>query len=245
LRLTKVLRGFGFGLALILVGGCEAASQLPIFTAAPDAPEPLLHCIGTFPPQVLEQPSASEETDGAAYSALIRELQAQQVNYPDAHWHSVYHRDDLVEFVASVPSGWACMALRQTDGEWIFDASAESEQIGAVLAEDIGRASWQPASPSWIGSAPNELVLLVTDEQFCVRATEADRITAPFVQYDSDAITIAFGVRAPQAEATSCLANQSTPVLLRLDEEVGERTLLDGSLYPPALRVGPPVDPTP
>ena len=83
--------------------------------------------------------------------------------------------------------------------------------------------------------ADTELSLLV-NENACASGTSAEgRIQKPDVEYRSDSVVVTIRVRQ-RGSSESCPGNPDTPYVLRLEEPVGNRQLLDGGQSPP----GPP-----
>jgi hypothetical protein len=108
---------------------------------------------------------------------------------------------------------------------------------------DFGPATWalDPAFPS-PGADTSELHILVW-ERACSGGSRADgRMSNPLVEYTSADVTITFRVRplvVGPGQMMSCPGSPGTPAGIRLSEPLGQRTLLDGGVVPPA----PPLPP--
>ena len=114
----------------------------------------------------------------------------------------------------------------------------------ACLLAAVGAACWSLLGPgkqtvaSWRVDGPvapgaTEVPLLVT-EQACASGQSAEgRITRPDVDVSEDAVTVTIRVRQ-RSDSEDCPSNPETPYLLRLDEPLGGRTLLDGGTRRPA-----------
>ena len=110
---------------------------------------------------------------------------------------------------------------------------AEASEIRVILGDKLEPARWQPTS---IEASPDATTLrLLVEEPDCAgRADATTRIVQPLVEYASDSVTITFGVRPTDANlGVACPSNRLTAAVLLLPEDVGDRVLLDGSIYPP------------
>lgn len=92
-------------------------------------------------------------------------------------------------------------------------------------------APWRLAGPPPDPAATS--VDILVSEQGCTGGQLATaRIQEPEVSYERDRIIVI--VRTSEAGINTCPSNPETPYVLRLDEPVGDRVLMDGSLEPPA-----------
>ncbi len=101
-----------------------------------------------------------------------------------------------------------------------------------VAIDGLGPATWvlDPTEPA-PGPESTSFAALVT-EMACASARAADdRIQPPEVVSTPDVVLVTFGVR-PLGGAQSCPGNPSTRIIVELDEPLGERLLVDGSVLP-------------
>jgi hypothetical protein len=105
----------------------------------------------------------------------------------------------------------------------------------ATLPAEFASASWS-LDPSFEAptAASTELHILV-EEGACASGRSAlGRMSAPLIHATAEAVTITIGVR-PLAGPQDCQGNPGTPIVVRLVEPLGNRTLVDGgSAQPPA-----------
>jgi hypothetical protein len=117
-----------------------------------------------------------------------------------------------------------------------------SERYGAVRIclevtrlpgdEDAEPAPWEPAPGTELSPDVTTIDVLV-NEVGCAGGEPADdRIPAPDITYDDDAVVVTIGV-VPRPGDQTCPGNPDTAYQLELDEPLGERELLDGSHDPP------------
>ena len=112
-----------------------------------------------------------------------------------------------------------------------------------VVAGAVACAAWFGLGPgrttvaTWRVSGTTDptstqLPLLV-NETACASGRSAEGRIKADVDYRSDAVVITIRVR-PRGGDQDCPSNPDTPYLLRLDEPVGDRVLLDGGQRPPS-----------
>ncbi|WP_144121311.1 hypothetical protein [Catellatospora sichuanensis] len=93
-------------------------------------------------------------------------------------------------------------------------------------------APWRLAGTPPAPSATS-VDILVT-EMACNGGRSADgRIADPEISYEDDRIVVTMRT-VPRGGANTCQENPETPYRLELDEPLGDRVLMDGTLDPPA-----------
>ncbi len=107
------------------------------------------------------------------------------------------------------------------------------------FGSEFGPATWA-LDPAFASPAPDatELHILVWERACSSGSAATGRMSAPLVAFTDSALTITVGVR-PMGGIQSCPSNQATPLVVRLAEPLGERTLLDGGRDP----IAPPSPP--
>ncbi len=99
------------------------------------------------------------------------------------------------------------------------------------FADGYGPASWEPAPGSAPAFEATSLRVAVT-EQACASGEPAEgRVAERAIAYRDAVITIHFAVKTLPGDAT-CVPGPAAQVRIDLDEPVGERALLDGSVFP-------------
>ena len=100
----------------------------------------------------------------------------------------------------------------------------------AESTSDASLARWQLASEP----RPEDTTLdLLVQERECASGQSAEgRIAPPDVEYQEEAVIVTVRVR-PLSGGADCPDNPGTPYVLNLEEPLGERALLDGSLNTP------------
>ena len=108
--------------------------------------------------------------------------------------------------------------------------------ISACAGDDAQDASWWPAR----APTPDQrwLALMVT-ETACASGVSPEGRIQPEVTYNTDTIIVTIRVKK-LGGAQTCPGIAPTPYELQLDQPVGNRKVLDGSVTPPsAPRSGP------
>lgn len=207
--------------------------------------EALLTCGGrTFPAAGLNAPSGAEKASGPEFDAL----RATLAMFADAFQGSstwtwrLAGRDDTGAIFLSKPDqpgtpGWIALVVTADASGWKPGGMGDCDPH-IVLSAEFGPATWEldPAFPT--PAADTSEVHILVWERACSGGSPATgRISAPVVQYAATTVTITIGVRPPDAPpgtAFTCPLGPGTPAIMRLGEPLGNRTLLDGGVVPPA-----------
>lgn len=225
-------------LAIGMLGGCglERADGEPIALEPGDPaayrPMAQLPC-GAFPLEGLEARDGAETLPGPQFEALRRAIHASPDIDRRATWRLVHEEAERATFVAELRSAWGCIVVARQGGVWTEAEEAEASEIRVILGEGLEPARWQPTS---VETSPDATTLrLLVEEPDCAGSSDATtRIIQPLVEYARDSVTITFGVRPVDANlGVACPSNRLTAAVLVLAKDVGDRVLLDGSVYPP------------
>lgn len=106
----------------------------------------------------------------------------------------------------------------------------------------VGPAAWwiDPAGP-----VPTEtsatIRALVREEECASGQSPGGRIDPPDIDLGDASITVTYWIRKPSGDVHHCLANHLFPIELKLPEDLGPRTLLDGGSTPPRDASKPPI----
>lgn len=124
-----------------------------------------------------------------------------------------------------------------THGEagWKWNGGASCPQLGPVLSDDEDMWLELSAPPGGVDRAATDIQVGVT-EMACTGARDPlPHLNEPQVVTDDRAVTVYWTSRrdAPAGEAFSCPGPMPTMTRLHLGEPLGDRKLLDGSVYPP------------
>ena len=195
-----------------------------------------------FPSDLLLGPGLAETGGDAAAQALRAFLASSDgQSFPQSGWVVVAEQPDRAEFLAPNPTtdGWSSVALvRQGDGFGV--ERAEDCAPTVVLGEELGVADWRldPSFPPPVGHDTAVHVLL--RELACASGTTpAERLEAPTVVYEPEAILITIAVRERHGDQ-DCQGNPEFALEISLDEGVGNRPLLDAGTWPPHDESAPP-----
>ena len=117
---------------------------------------------------------------------------------------------------------------------WLFVAVV---LLGTACAYWFNFGPGQTTVASWRVNGTvdpeSKRVPLLVQEQECASGRSAEgRIREPDVDYRREAVVVTIRVRDRGGDQ-SCPGNPDTPFVLRLDEPIGDRALLDGGKRPP------------
>jgi hypothetical protein len=191
---------------------------------------------GTFSLAALDEPAGAESMQGAEFDGLRRAVALSREGYQHETWRLVRRDQSSAMFVASLENAWACIVVASRHDGWGPLDEGEASQLNVALADGLGPAQWKPvAGPA--SRDVTELPVLLQEQECAGGSYATGRIVAPLVNTSADSLTITFGVRPLVSElSVTCPANPWTPAILVLPEPLGERKLLDGGLFPPAVR---------
>ncbi len=87
-------------------------------------------------------------------------------------------------------------------------------------------ATWRISNPTDLGRDSTSIEVVVT-RLSCSSGITGETL-APVVTYKSEQITIRIDVAPFGGDAADCQGNDAVPVIVQLDQPLGERTLIDG-----------------
>ena len=93
-----------------------------------------------------------------------------------------------------------------------------------------GAARWALLPDAQIGPETAEFTALVTEVACASGQSSEGRIVGPDISYTGESVTITFAVRG--IGEANCPSNPPTPVVVTLEEPLGDRVLLDGGTDP-------------
>lgn len=250
------------GLALLTVGcGSEQADPTPVTseTSSPVAaaesagpalaPPPVLEpedvrlsCGSPLPfgAEALRGPGGAEQADHPAAAAL-RDLLEESSLPARGGWQVVVLTGRSALFLLPEPRDsefpyWS--AEFETQGEaWTYVRSGQC-QLRPIF-EGMEAASWVLAPGQQITRDSKIFDVLVTEASCSSGQSPEGRIVPAAAIYQETSITVIFAVR-PLPGAQTCQGAPPATVTLQLDEQVGDRRLLDGSVFPAEVRAEAP-----
>ncbi len=227
------------------------SAPVPVITP-PTSDDPasiLLTCGGEerFPSAALAGIGLAEfENDAAA--AVLKSIIAESAEpdiFPDHGWHRVAAGPGGVvfvgPFVAPGPGDPAWVMVEAAPGPdgWTADAYGACH-AQPVLPDRIWHADFwlDPAAPPPGPDATTLHGLIV--ERACASGQPPNgRVQAPVVVYDEHAVTVTVTVRETPGGA-DCPGNPEVPITIELEQPLGDRVILDGSVFPPRTTNVPP-----
>lgn len=209
--------GSGLGAPTVLGLGCFGGE--PVFAAA-----------------ALSGPATAEQaTDAPAQvlRALLRDTATTGTAFPTTGWQRVVDLPTTVLYLAEVQGdpGYVSVEVDRATatGTWARGGYGSCRPM-AVLAAPFGPATWHLEAPAT--AAGSRFTALVTEQSCASGADATGRVSEPAIEYGAQTVTVTFGVRRLDG-AQTCPSNPPVAVEVTLQEPLGDRTLVDGALYPP------------
>lgn len=191
----------------------------------------------SFSPDLLDQPATAELDSHPSARALVAFLAERQLEtdfLPRRGWLLAGRDDRTASFLAEVAgdppfaevqvelqaTGWRVVGWGQCRPRAVF--------------QGLNGATWilDPELPV-PGPADTEFQALVTETECASGQPSVGRVLPPAIFYDADEVTVIFAVRPLAGDFFDCQGNPATPMLVVLDEALGDRQLLDGGVFPP------------
>ena len=190
----------------------------------------------TFDAAALQQARGAETLYHPA-TAPLRDLKRQGAVPDRAGWRLVVLTASSAQFLlpAAPDEGFAYWSaeLGLTEGNWRFVRSGQCDLHPVFRGVDA--AGWELAA----GEAPTidtQTIDVLVAERTCASGrSPAGRIVPAAIVYLDAHIVITFATR-PLPGAQTCDPGPPAEVSLQLEERLGDRDLLDGSVIPPERR---------
>jgi hypothetical protein len=241
-------------LVALVVGACgntPGPTDEPVVSMAADAIDPasvLYSCdrVHTFPPALLDAP-ATAESDAHPSAVALRDVLANDpmADFLPKSGYWLAFRDGLqAQFIARRPvdgdDPFANVDLQNGPDGWTL-AGWGGCTLQATLP-GLSIASWRldPTVPA-PGPGATTFSALVTERACASGQPMGPRLLPPSISYGSDAILVIFAARPLEAGMATCPSNAATAVGVELHEPLGDRRLLDASVFPAAVPI--PVEP--
>lgn len=234
----------------IALGGCGApgpTTTLPSAAGAgpgmPVAGDVRYTCGGpAFSPEIFDQPATAEteaHPSADALRAAIAQVGPDIDMLPDAGYRLAYRDERHATYLAGDPANELIHASFAVDqGAWRLQGWGGCRP--EIVVDGLSLATWvlDPALPD-PGPATTQVTALVT-ERACTGATPmAGRLQPPRISSSDAAIVVVFAAVPLEGDMFTCPGNPSTRVTFELPEPLGDRLLLDGAFFPPAVPVEP------
>jgi len=238
-------------LALALAG-CAAidppveGSALP---APPNGPDPATlrySCVGPpgFLPALVDQPGMAEREDHPSAEALRVFLAEDSMGLgflPDAGYWLVGRDAREAQYIARLPadreSPFGYVTMQATGVDWSIAGGGDCRP--AVMLEGQSPATWTlPPNRPPPDRSTVAFTALVTEMGCTGGEPVGQRLLPPSITYADEAVLIVFAAR-PHQGITTCPGTPPTEVTVELREPLGERTLLDAGVFPPAEPTAP------
>lgn len=147
-----------------------------------------------------------------------------------AGWRPLAATEDEVLYAKGRPPQMLTVAVKRGRGEhWSVVGVSNSRPLRAIR-EGTRASSWRPDPDFPLDPEQTEVHLLVTEQTMATGRMAEDRMLAPDVFIDAERVVLRLYVKALEGYVGRTRRHE-TPVVVRLAEPIGERTLIDGALY--------------
>jgi hypothetical protein len=184
------------------------------------------------------------ELDNDPPAAVLRSIIAEggEPNiYPDHGWHRVISDPGGVSFVAQGPGDPAWVKVEASPGPdgWMADGYGACHLQPALPARIWHADFWlDPAAPP-PGPDATTLNGLIRERACANGKPPTGRVRPPVVVYGEGTVTVTVTV-AETPGGADCPGNPSAPITIELSQSLGDRAILDGSVFPPRDTSAPP-----
>lgn len=227
--------------AVLLLGGCGSATREPTgagrASPSPSASPAYLYTCGQtlFDPALLEGPGGVENDDselGEALRDLMETVDGEFLQGAE-HWRVVVDEGDRVEVIGRAAGrfGYMNAIFERSGGSWKPAGWGDCEP-DVFVPGNRSPATWELVKQP----SPDDTKLVVdATERACASGRQlTERDVRSDVSYGEDAITIV--VSADSLVGGECPDNPPVRLTISLHEPIGDRELLDASVYPPKRR---------
>jgi hypothetical protein len=151
-----------------------------------------------------------------------------------AGWRELARSDDEVLFGRGQPPHLLTVAVRRGRRDRWSPAGVSNSRPLRACRDGIRASSWRfdPRFPP--ARDDTELRILITEQTMATGTPAADRLLEPELHLAADRAVLRVYVQ-PLEGYVGRSAKRETPVIVQLPEPLGDRQVLDGSLYEPPL----------
>jgi len=215
-----------------------STSPAPGGSPYPDAVSTVA-CDGTdvaFPSSVLGSGIGldPDTPPGRALRSYVESTAGAELGLPRDGWRLASLRLPNAVFVAPTGQGWAFATVaEQADGSWEFFEGGTCDLVARVPAA-LTLASWNldPATP--LAAAASQ-ISVQGHEEACANGKPPDGRLLPVI-VDETPTTVTITIVVRRLANADCQESPRFPLQVTLSTPLGDRVLLDGSVYPPARR---------
>ncbi len=227
---------------LLACASASAQGSEPVTDVWPHWPYPTSCGIGTpFNPVSTFRAPAEAETGTSpselALSAILSDPQSRELGFPRSGWRLVSEDAELAVFVAGLPSSTDPFPLRfltvaPKEDEWKLNSSGTCQLRSVLPAGQVVTWSLAREQP---GLRPGtRYVRIDLGEGSCDSgASQNERARQPAFRQIGRSLLMTMSLEPLPPGPRTCVGSIDPPLTVRLPGRLGNRTLLDGSSYPP------------
>ncbi len=221
-----------------LLAACGGGGPEDSSPASPPAVAGVRYSCGEIPfdPAVLAQAGGAETGSDPVSVALRQHLEAngpESGSLPRTGWIPVGSTPVRVEFVARDPAGgYAFVSVENAGGGWSVGGWGGCTPRAVLPGRSLAAWVLDPGEPP-PGPDTTTFTAHVTEQSCASGKGMGARLGPPEITYGETEVLVRFSA-VPLVGGQDCPGNPSSRVVVELREPLGERRLLDASVYPPA-----------
>jgi hypothetical protein len=202
--------------------------------ADPLAPPEYVACeYQPFSPTVFSRPANAENGSSALAAGLRRAISNPHIEpVPKTGWRLLYLKGDEALFGNGEPPHIIDVAIRRTGDRWQYSGSGGCTVRPWRSAARTAVWTLHPDAPP-LTAETREIDVLVKDPACSSGEPIGDRLLPPQVTSTAHVVVVTFFVEPLPRGFYTCQGVPPTRTTLSLDMPLGDRDLLDGSVYPP------------
>lgn len=147
----------------------------------------------------------------------------------EQQWHVLRSDAESMLLMAFGDDGQAQLELRKTDTGWTFAGGGMGDActMRTAMPVGLGATQWMFDPEHAAAAGDTEIHLLVHEVDCASGQPMGDRLVGPRVMETDTEVRVTFGV-VPLGGDQECPGNPDQPVVVKLSEPLGERTVLEG-----------------
>lgn len=217
--------------ALLLLAGIGVGTTSAVAAPPPDG---LRACWDEpFPMSVFDQPADYETKNTGLAKALRRAVKMRGMGYPKKNWWLLYKDGRSAEVASGNPEregGLWVISFERKKGVWKWAGSGDCRLAAYRPGVNIGE--WNRSRGQDYSRSTTSFKVDVYEMSCNGGAPPTGRVTKPVIEYYEDSIVVTYFVKPNDPGAYTCPGAPPVTKILKLEEPIGDREVLDGGTYP-------------
>jgi hypothetical protein len=229
------------GALAVLAWAAAFGPASPQALAAPE-PETLRTCDGApFSMPVFDRPANYETKNTGLAKALRAAIRIKWLDYPKKNWWLLYKGKREAQVASGSldeVEGLEAISFERKNGKWEWSGSGgcllEAYRPGQMVGV------WDRTRGQDYSRSTTSFKVDVYEQSCSGGAPPTGRVARPTVEYFDDSIVVTYFIKPNRPGNYTCPSAPPVTKTLELKEPIGDREVLDGSMYPYPQRMAPP-----